>query len=429
MKAEIRRPDAMPPGVRAFTYWVFCWMNRHIRVWRAIGNVLRRWPSLGNGIQVAARRSSVKRVLARARSFSNTSHTANLIAGDFLIGMDPGLRYDADKLLFDSILASLNTQEDADAEAKRRVEQLTTSGSVREFDMVEDYLTWVVHRAISPAFGAATQSVVSASRDSPLDEALERGYLHEIRHVAAHLFAGRLAPVNVQRRAEASAASLASRVERMTPEIGMAWPASRAMPYSGIRRNGVGLAWVSHPVTVQSGALLVQELLTRPKVYKALREAAASLGQRVWMDLNFRKNVSNHVLELMRFRPVFPLLARDVAREAEFDSGARRNAKCPAGSQLTVLSIAAMFDTHDTPDAGQFCPHRSAGVPEPWQYLMFGYGDRQCPAKHHAVTMLTSALIGLLTLPELRLAGRWGARIRYDGPLICEMRMGCAKTN
>ena len=72
---------------------------------------------------------------------------------------------------------------------------------------------------------------------------------------------------------------------------------------------------------------------------------------------------------------------------------------------------------------GQFCPHRDWGVEADSRYLMFGFGDRQCPAKDHAVTILTSALIGLLTLPELRWVDGWGERVRYDGPMICRMRL------
>jgi len=54
---------------------------------------------------------------------------------------------------------------------------------------------------------------------------------------------------------------------------------------------------------------------------------------------------------------------------------------------------------------------------------MFGYGRRQCPAKDYAVDILTSALIGLLTLPELRLARDEGNAITYEGPLMSRMRM------
>ena len=117
-------------------------------------------------------------------------------------------------------------------------------------------------------------------------------------------------------------------------------------------------------MTVQSGALIVQELLERPEVHKDLRAKAAQLGSAVWQDANFRDLVRNHVLELMRFRPIFPLLARDVPRDTEFETGARRNAPCSGGGKMTVLSIAAMFDPDEVPDSKRFCPSRNWGDPE-----------------------------------------------------------------
>jgi len=54
---------------------------------------------------------------------------------------------------------------------------------------------------------------------------------------------------------------------------------------------------------------------------------------------------------------------------------------------------------------------------------MFGYGDRRCPARKYAVDILTSALIGLLTMPELRLSRDNGKAITYDGPLMSRIRM------
>ena len=54
---------------------------------------------------------------------------------------------------------------------------------------------------------------------------------------------------------------------------------------------------------------------------------------------------------------------------------------------------------------------------------MFGYGTRQCPARTYAVEILTSALIGLLILPELQLADRESKAITYDGALMSGMRV------
>ena len=168
----------------------------------------------------------------------------------------------------------------------------------------------------------------------------------------------------------------------------------------------------------------MQELLGRQKVHEQLRSRARALGEsRVWTDPDFRKAVRNHVLELMRFRPIFPLLARDVPRDTEMETGARSNAGCPGGGKVSLLSIAALFDPSAVPQSGRFCPNRDWGSEDALRYLMFGYGYRQCPARDYAVDILTSALIGLLTLPRLQLARGEGKAIAYDGPLMLCMRM------
>lgn len=422
MRAEVGRPDSGPPGLQRLVYFAFCWTIRHPRLLRWIGAVLRSAPRL-SPVPLAARRGAVRKVLTRTSSFSSTSHAANLIAGDFLIGMDPGSTYQHDRALFDSFVASLDASADADAEARRRLQQLTARKSVSSFDLIEDYLLWVVFSAVKPAFGFAADYVVAGSRDVVPDEATERHYLHEVRYVAAHLLAGRLAPAQVRRRAEISAASLRARIAAMTPELGMAWPQTRTAPFSAIQRNAIGLAWVSHPVTVQSGALVVQELLGRPRVYEALRKEAAALGAGVWTCGRFRQTITSHVLELMRFRPVFPALSRDVPRATEFESGARANPKCPAGSSLSILSISALFDPLGKDNMRGYCPDRQWGAEDDARFMMFGFGERQCPAKDQAVDILASALIGLLTLPRLDYAGGWSQKIHYDGPMIDRMRL------
>ena len=420
MKARPGHPDPSAPLVRRLVYGFICWLNRHPRLIRAAGAWLRAWPSWG-GARVAARRVAVEQVLSRPASFANTSHAPNLVAGDFLIGMEPGPRYDADKAVFKSVLASLNVQADADLEARRRIQHLGSGPHLKTFDLVEQYLVWVVLRALVPGFGAAADMVVAGTRDCNPDEKLALHYMLEVRHVAANLFGGASAPADVQRRAEMSAASLHARMQKSLPELSMSWRGAARQPFEALHRNAMGLAWVSHPVTVQAAALVVQELLGRRAEYQSLRKEALALGEVVWTDAGFRTLVRQHVLELMRFRPVFPALARDVPRQTEFMSGARPNPVCPAGSSVTVLSLSAMFDQSATPDADAYHPQRDWGKQEAARYLMFGFGDRQCPAKEEALGILTSALIGVLTLPELRLAGPWGRPVQYDGPMVRRM--------
>jgi Cytochrome P450 len=419
MKVPTCAPDALPPGIRGLLYGVFCWLNRHTIVLRGIGALLRLWPFVGGWLGVAARASAVKNVMTRPRSFSNTAHEPNLVAGDYLIGMDPGPVYNADRALLHTRLACLNVQVDADQEARQRVAQLKQEQT--PFNLIDDYLLWIVFRAIEPVFGAAASSVAAGAGGNVHDRGLQRQYLLEVRYVAGQLLAGSSSTLDIQRRAELCAASLRARIAGVSQDIQNSWGVSSSSEV--IERNAVGLAWISHPVTVQSGALAVQELLSRPKVYRTLLSMAEKLGPHVWDDHGFRKSVRDHVLELMRFRPIFPLLARNVPRDTEFETGGRNNAQCPGGGKVTVLSVAALFDPRAVPDSGQFCPQRNWRHEKDLRYLMFGYGSRQCPAKDYAVDILTSALIGLLTLPELRLERDDSKAIIYDGALMTRMRL------
>jgi cytochrome P450 len=392
---------------------------------RVLGAVLRLLPIVGGWFGMVARANAVKGVLTRPQSFSNTAHAANLAAGDFLIGMDPGPTYQEDRRLLDARLALLASSlpAAADHEVQRLVQHLGSLGTRKSFDLIDDYLMWVVFRAMHALFGAATDKVVAGPHGNGADPGLQRQYLLEIRYVAGQLLGGSSATLRIQRRAELCADALRARIAAVSGDIEQAWGITGTP--DAILRNAAGLAWVSHPVTVQSGALIVQELLERPGVHRALRAEVERLGPTgIWADAGFRNRVRGHVLELMRFRPIFPVIARDVPRDTEFETGARRNASCSAGGRMAIWSIAALFDSSIVKKSGQFCPARQwEPRHEDLRWLMFGYGTRQCPAKDYAVEILTSALMGLLILPELSFTRGEGKAITYDGPLISRMRV------
>lgn len=427
MKLTPGTPDALAPGLRSLSYGIFCWANRNPGALRKIAWVLRRWPFVGGWFGMAARASAVKAVLTRPNSFSNTAHAGNLSAGDYLIGMDPGPTYAADKSLLDARLAILQgtLPAAADTVVQQYVQTLQPLATNKKpFDLIDEYLMWIVFRAMDPLFGAATPKVAVGARGNINDAGLQKQYLLEIRYVAGQLLAGSTATLRVQRRAELNSDALKARIADVRTDIANAWNV-HGCPAEFIDRNAVGLAWISHPVTVQSGALAMQELLERPKVYRDLLAQARALGGApgVWQNPTFRDVVRNHVLELMRFRPIFPLLARDVPRDTEFVTGARHNAACPAGGKMAIWSISALFDPNVKKDIGEFDPARNWGGNADLRWLMFGYGTRQCPAMVYAVEILTSALIGLLTLPELQLAQGEGKAIAYDGALMSRMRL------
>jgi cytochrome P450 len=209
------------------------------------------------------------------------------------------------------------------------------------------------------------------------------------------------------------------------PELRCAWAHAKPHEDAAVRRNGVGLGWVGHPASVQSCALMMQELFKRPPVYRRLRDRAQSLGDAVWTDPAFRTMLRGHVLELMRFRPTFPMLKRDVPRETTVRAGEHRRVDIPGGRQLTLLSIGAMFDPKAFSKPDLYWPERHVDAED--EMIHFGLGPRPCVGRLHVVEVLISALTGLLLLPPMRYADPWWSRIGYDGPIVSRMMLGFDK--
>ena len=415
---------ANPPLPQRLAYHFLCRFIHHPKALRFAAALLRTWPQLKLG---AARVDAVRQILTSPLRFSNACHVKNLVAGEFLIGMEPGPRYAAEKALFDNVLGRLShVRADADREAQVRARRLVEAGPAARLDLIEDYLFWVVYRAIEPAFGSAAASAVAAGPEAGLaDDAIVRRHLVEARHVAAQLFSGRSAPLWMQRRAALSASSMRTRTAAVEPVIARAWRGfAPNAPPDQIVRNAIGLEWIPHAITVQAGALVVQELLARPAIYRELRGRASQIGCDMWGHDGdrFRADLADHVRELMRFRPPFPLLARYVPRNTEYESGAKRNPVCPAGSSVQAWTIGAQFDPVATDDPASYKPGREWKSGPGLRDMMFGFGSRQCPAKDQAVEILTSALLGLLTLPEkLQWAGSRRQRMVYEGPMVTHL--------
>ncbi len=410
-----------PQAVRRLVYSVLCWGVHRPGLLRWFGGMVRAMPGLFP--LFVAQRDGLLAALQRTHSFSNSSHRPNLVAGEFLISMDPGPAYDADRALFDHYLARVDQHRASANEAQSLCTKLRAPEAGVEFDLIEDYLVWVVLAAVKPAFNGAACTVIYRSSSAPFDREVELRYVHEVRHVAAHLFAGSYAPANVLRRAELAADSLRSRVDAALLQMAPFAPSQFLGDFERIRKTITGLAWVSHPVTVQAGALMVQELLSRPAVYASLRERAGRLRNQAWTDQDFNETVTAHVFELMRFRPVFPGLARDVPRDTFFEV---TPSVCPfraAGSSLFPMTLAAMFDGRRIADIDDFQPGREWPSGSDARQLMFGGGPRACPAQGVAVKILTNALIGLLLLPPLSYAGPCWRRREYDGPMVSSMKL------
>lgn len=412
------------PHGNALMYRLVSQLVHHPRLLRMLAGVLREWPGISRVIPVVAQRNTVAAILERQSSFSNTSHAPNLMAGEFVIGMDAGARQREDRAFLQRILpsAAVCAAESA-AESTRLIERFTQSPD-RVFDLIDDYLVPITWKPLRLALGAAADAIASGGDGGLANARPPQKFIATLRSLAAQLITGSAATASVRQRVEAGAADLNRRVIDQLQALQQEWEQAAPGDSAAMLRNAVGYLWVSHPVTVQAGALMIQELLGRPRVHRELASQARELQATAWTHHHFRELLRNHVLELLRFRPVFPILRRDVPRATLFDIGTQFPTRADAGSTMTLLVIGAMFDDSAMEDANAaaYRPGREFKS-EHDRYLIFGMGPRACIAQHQAVEILVSALAGLLLLPRLRWADPWYTRIKYEGPAICKLRL------
>lgn len=425
---------------------LWCFLMRQPRLLRGVAAVFRRWPIASRWAAVVARRDAVVAGLRRTGSFSNTSHAPNLVAGEFTIGMQDGQKYINDRRLLEAMLLPAGRLGPVGAVLARQHLERLQARPEHGFDLVDDYLSPVAWRTLKRCFGRAADPLTAgdcgnrnptAQAQRQCDHqalAVEKQLLLELRHVASHLVVGRVATPQVQGRAESAGCALNHRVavhgallgEVMAPRL-----AEQKMRPSAadLHRNTVGLMWVSHPVAVQAGVNMVLELLQRETLHQDLRarvartaQEVAEPGKTVWMHEPLRDHLRNVILELLRFRPPFPVVAREVPRATLFEAGDDRPASASAGGSLKLLVIGAMFDPRALDRPGEFEPGEKRWVDPDDRYLVFGHGQRRCPGQDHALEILVSALLGLLMLPRPpRLEGRKAQT--YDGPVTDHLHL------
>ncbi len=388
---------------------------------RTLGTAARRLQLKGPQ-PLAVRYETVRAVFVRHTSFSNRAHATNMPADrDFVIGLDSCPAVTRDRQLLEAVLGEPKACADAcDAKAEERVAALANDD---RFDLVGDYLAPVVWAAFERVLGAGAAAIVSNGQQPDGARCPMRTLFAELQTVGGHLIVGDSAPPPIERHAHEQAAFLNARVDASVDALKQSVSSFATESDAAVRRNTVGIMWVGHPGTTQAGALLMRTLLKRPDVYRALREEAASLGDKVWSDEPFRARVREHVLEGLRFFPPFPILTRTVPRDTAFDDD-RRVVSVKAGARVVMSVLNAMFDPAAVKYPERYWPGRpdSAWSDPENRWLMFGAGPRRCIARKHVVEILASALIGLVTMPALRYPMRLGW-IRYDGPIIVGMRL------
>jgi len=387
------------------------------------------------GIPIACGLDDLIKVYRRTDDFSNRAHFENLVAGDFVIGMDSGPHQMRERMALGDVLPDMVRFGDlAHTEACARIQtikvDLERGGS---FDLVNDYLVFVAWNALRGAFDAPSSASIEgvpASAPPAARDAALAVLFQELRHVGGHLVVGGVAPRSVQVRAQGSADALNQRVARSLADIDAAWRAGCPYAAQTAQRQAVGLMWVGHPAMVQAGALIFQELQAHRHQYKELH---AFVGQHLEASRTsakireeVRRKVRGHVLECLRLRPPFPLLSRLLPRDADLQLGSAKKTRIRtiAAGHSVYLAIAAALRTR-----ADYDPERAlVDWKNPDRLPVFGVGPRACVAREQVVELLVSALIGVLSLPLLGFADAGRGRIVYDGPIVTRLRLKRALT-
>jgi cytochrome P450 len=168
-----------------------------------------------------------------------------------------------------------------------------------------------------------------------------------------------------------------------------------------VRREVGGLIVGAVDTTSKFVNLAMDELLRRPAAFAGAR-AAALAGD--------MEAVRRHAYEAVRFNPHNTFVVRFCPNGAVVASGTKRERRIPAGANVIVGTLSAMFDREQFPAPDEFRGDRDA------EYLHFGFGLHRCFGYAINGVTIPEIMAALLRLPNLRRAAGAAGTVVYDGP-------------
>ena len=387
-----------------------------------VGVARRRRPVLRIGSSLFVTRAEIVReVLERDDDFSlGPLNARKFLTGDFVISMDPGERYQAEKrLILGSLpsgrIQSLETLAEGAARrvlaqrgGDKRVDVVALSEAVTA-ELVETFwgvpIATASSRVLRAAPGSETlrlwlrklASALASSSEAPF------GAAEIARHCSVEYLAFMRSWVDGVRSGTTASGGALARLARSAPDADTAL------------RNAAGILVVASAVITKAFAHALQQLLLRPaELARAADEARAGR----------RPELSRALFEALRFNPVFPILVREAPRATVLAAGTPHETLVPAGATVFVSPLAALFDPEAVPEPDRFLAGRSPrlnaqfrsagdryGVAQGGVDLLFGGGQHRCLGDEIALAVITSMAIPLLAEnPQ-----RGERRIRYDG--------------
>jgi cytochrome P450 len=361
--------------------------------------------AIGNNAMVT-RADDVRAVLRDHEHFTVSHYEPKMTAasGPFILGLDATELYRRDHAALRAAIRAEDVPALADATLSAARERVAAAGP--RIDVVSQLADPVIDAVMSTYLGTPGPDTATQLRWA--------------RNIFQDVFLNVANGAAVHDRALADASDMREHLDRLIAgrraqiESGESVPDDvlsrllRAMPADGglhdiaIRHNFIGLiaGWI--PTVSKAFALVVEELLRRPRELAGAQRAARDGDQAL---------VAAYVFEALRFRPQTWALLRICGADQTIAPGTRRATKIREGGRVLVATQSAMFDPRAVETPGQF------RVDRPWStYLHFGDGLHTCFGleinRVHLPALATALLEGA---PIARLSGVDGA-LRNEGP-------------
>src|SRR3954454_7902973 len=358
------------------------------------------------GNAMITRANDVHAVLRDHEHFTVSHYEPKMaaVSGPFILGLDDTPLYRRDHAALRAAIRAEDVPQIGAATLAAARERVAAAGS--QIDVVAQLADPVIDRVMSEYFGTPGP-----------DTAMQLGWA---RDIFQDVFLNIANAPAVHERALAAGAEMRPHLDRLIAERRAALEAGRDVPDDvltrllrhrpedgglhdiGIRHNFIGLiaGWI--PTVSKAFAMVVEELLRRPRELAAAQQAARNGDEAL---------VAAYVFEALRFRPQTWALLRICGADQTIAPGTRRATRIREGGRVLVATQSAMFDPRAVEAPEQF------RVDRPWStYLHFGDGLHTCFGLQINRVHLPALATALLEGPPIaRLPGHAG-RLRTAGP-------------
>jgi cytochrome P450/glutathione S-transferase len=370
-----------------------------------------RWccPNLALGkTAIISRHVDVIDVLTRDTEFTISQINAPLfdaIKSPFVLGMDRGPQHSRELAVLQQAVHREDIGRIRDTVRQSAAELIQAAWPYGKIDSVNGIARVVPVRLLESYFGIP----------SPDDPTMMR-WMRDTFHV---LFVNLANDPLVKRDGVRSASELRQHVlgliakrreQRGEPNqpddvlgrlVAMQGAANPWLDDDSVRREVGGLIVGAVDTTSKFVNLALDELLRRPAAFASARDAAIAGDMEA---------VRRHAYEAVRFNPHNTFVVRFCPNGAIVAAETRRKRSIPAGANVIVGTLSAMFDPEKFPAPDEFRGDRDV------EYLHFGFGLHRCFGYAINGVVIPEILAALLRLPNLRRAAGSAGTVVFDGP-------------